>query len=700
MEHQTKLTNQAITVKQQIGNREIFLTTGNLAKQSNGAVVISCGDTILLATAVMSKTPREGADFFPLIVEYSEKMYSAGKIPGGFFKREARPSVNATLTARLIDRPIRPCFPKDFFHDVQVVITVLSYDKSFSPEFMGIIGASAALSVSDIPFSGPIGAVRVGMVDDNYIVNPSYEEMEKSKLEIIVAGNKDAILMVEASGEEVSESDILEAITFAHDYIKESITLQESLVEKAGKEKVVLPLEEKDADLEKAIRDFMGNTIEQDLIGHKSAIEELLKKLEQDVLDKFVDPEKGNEAQVKKIFSELKKDQIRKTVIKKKVRPDGRAFNEIRPIACETGLLPTTHGSALFTRGETQSLATVTLGSADDEQIEDGLMKTFKKRYYFHYNFPPFSVGEVGFFRTGRRELGHGALAERALKPVLPEFERFPYTLRIVSEILESNGSSSMASVCAGSLSLMDCGVPIKASVSGIAMGLLIEGNDYVILSDIQGLEDHYGDMDFKVAGTSKGITALQLDIKVSGLTKDILKQALTQANAGRLFILSKMDQTIAVPREKLSPNAPQIEYISIDPEKVGMVIGPGGKMIRSIEEATNANIVITDGTSGSVCIFAENFDSLEKAKNMIIMLVKEVEAGEVYEGRVTKIMNFGAFVELVPGKEGLMHISTLSKRRVNHVEDVLEVGQIVTVKVKEIDSQNRINLVPLNPFD
>lgn len=684
-----------------IAGREVTISSGKLARQANGAVELRCGNTVLLATAVMSKAPREGIDFFPLTVEFSEKMYAGGRIPGGFFKRETRPSNWATLTARLVDRPIRPCFPGGFHHDVQVVITTLSYDPEVLLEGLAVVAASAALSVSDIPFQGPVGAVTVGCVDGILVVNPSEAQLLTSTLEIVVAGTKEAILMVEAGASEVSESLILSAISVGHQAIKETIVLQESLALECAKSKLVWQPKAQDAEWVARIRAEIGSKIENRMrSGNKQEIEAFLTQLEAETLQAVAGEDPDQLAVAKPVFSKIKKELIRKTIITHRVRPDGRALDEIRPIEGEVGLLPSTHGSALFTRGETQSLSVTTLGTANDEQLEDGLVDSEKKSYYFHYNFPPFSVGETGAFRTGRRELGHGALAERALRPILPKSESFPYTIRVVSEILESNGSSSMASVCAGTLSLMDCGVPITSPASGIAMGLLIEGNDYVILSDIQGLEDHYGDMDFKVAGTVQGITALQLDIKVGGLSEKILTEALAQAKAGRLHILSRMLEVLSATRGIVSPNAPKIEYVMIDPEKVGVIIGPGGKMIRKIEEESGASVIVSDGTSGQVCISAGNQAALDSAKRMILGLAKNVEAGEVYEGKVTKIMAFGAFVEVVPGKEGLMHISTLTNRRLGSVDEVLRVGQVLSVRVREIDSQNRINLVPVTLLD
>jgi polyribonucleotide nucleotidyltransferase len=692
------MINKLVSASADIAGKGISLETGVMAKQANGSVTVRAGDMVLLATATMAKNARENLDFMPLTIEYSEKMYAAGKIPGGFFKREARPSTNATLIARLIDRPLRPSFPKNVNREVQVVITMLSYDPSVVPDFLSIIAASAALSLSDIPFNGPIGAAIVGLEKGQLIANPDSETLKTCDLNIIVAGTKEAVLMVEAGANEVSEEIVLEAIQLAHKHIKESIELQENLVGKMGKEKVVLPEPKNNDEIESKIRELVSNKIENSFkAGNKKQTEDFLCELEVSSLALF-DQESEEELNLaKKCFAKIKKEKIRSLIIEQKIRPDGRKVDEIRPIEIELGILPSVHGSALFTRGETQSLTATTLGSAMDEQIIDGLNDNYKKRYYFHYNFPPFSVGEVGFFRTGRRELGHGALAEKALIKVLPDHDSFPYTLRIVSEILESNGSSSMASVCAGSLSLMDCGVPIKSAVSGIAMGLLIENDSYVVLSDIQGLEDHYGDMDFKVAGTADGITALQLDIKVAGLSNEILKNALSQAKEGRLYILDKMVQAISAPREELSAKAPKIGSITIDPEKVGLVIGPGGKMIRRIEEESGATVVVKDGDTGNVSIAAKSQESLDKAKNMIYILTKELVAGDIFEGKVSRVTNFGAFVEILPGKDGLLHISKISKNRIEKVEDVLNVGDLIKVKINEIDKQNRINLVPVD---
>ena len=686
-----------ISVEQQIGDKAFSLNAGKLAKQANGSVTLKVGNTVILATACMSKSPKEGIDFLPLTVEYTEKMYAAGKIPGGFFKRETRPSTDETLIARLVDRPLRPSFPSNFHNDVQIIINVISHDPEVVTEPLTIIAASAALSISDIPFNGPIGAVNVGYKDGNFIFNPTTSELNESELNLTIAGTKEAILMVEASANELTEETLIAAILEGHNYIKDSIKLQEQLQTKTQKEKISLPEGNPEYEsYETKITEFLGDKINKGLTesNNKKDVEELLKDIETSVMEAFVDEEKENEIIVNRVFNKIKKHQIRQTILSQRIRVDGRKPDEIRPINSEVTLLPSAHGSALFTRGETQSLGTVTLGTSSDEMITDGLNETERRKYYFHYNFPPFSVGEVGMLRTGRRELGHGALAQKALTAVLPDLEKdFPYTVRIVSEILESNGSSSMASVCSGSLALMDCGVPIKAPVSGIAMGLLLDGNDHIILSDIQGLEDHYGDMDFKVAGTEKGITALQLDIKISGLSEEILKESLNQAKDGRLFILNKMKEVLTKPNETLSPNAPKIHSLSINPDKVGTIIGSGGKMIRKLEEESGATITINDNNKGEVLIFSPNQTNLDKALKYITLLIKDPEIGDTFSGKVIKTVTFGAFIEIAPGKEGLLHISKISSERVNKVEDFLNVGDIIDVKIANIDHQNRINL-------
>ncbi len=687
------MTHNAIAT---INGKEVTLETGALARQANGSVVLRCGDAVLLATATMAKGPRDGADFFPLTIEYLEKMYSSGKIPGGFFKRETRPGTGATLTARLIDRPIRPLFPNEFMTEVQVVITVLSHDVAVDPEALSITAASAALTVSDAPFQGPVGATLVCEVDGELVANPSSEDSARATLHLMVAGTKDAVLMIEAGAHEVSEDRIIEGIQLAHESIREFVALQEELQSKAGKEKKVFEAAPIDAALKSQIETIMGNQIESNMqSGNKQEVDAFLSQLEETVLEQCVSEDGENKGEVKRIFGKIKKDQIRQTILRQKVRPDGRQLDEIRPISIRLKDLPSAHGSAVFTRGETQSLGVVTLGTSNDEKIDEGLTETVRQKYFFHYNFPPYSVGECGFVtRTGRRELGHGALAQRALEPILPAYESFPYTLRIVSEILESNGSSSMASVCSGSLSMMDCGIPIKSAVSGIAMGLLIDDQGFVVLSDIQGLEDHYGDMDFKVAGTDKGVTALQLDMKVAGLSADILRQALAQAKTGRLHILGKMNEAIDAPREQLSPNAPKIDFIMIDPEKVGTLIGPGGKMIRKIEEDTGASVVVDDGSAGRVSISAPNQEKMDHAKNMIDMLVRDFKEGDRMKAKVTKIVNFGAFVDLGgSGQEALLHISKIADKRIDRVEDYLELGQALDVEVDEVNGNGKISV-------
>tara|TARA_B100000427_G_scaffold329523_1_gene346091 strand:+ start:348 stop:2459 length:2112 start_codon:yes stop_codon:yes gene_type:complete len=691
------MNESEFSVESVIANKSIQIKSGKMAKQANGSITLQVGNTIILATACMSKQPKEGIDFLPLTVEYTEKMYSAGKIPGGFFKREARPSTDETLIARLIDRPLRPSFPKGFHNDIQIIINVISHDPAVVTEPLTIIAASAALSVSDIPFNGPIGAVNVGYVNNSFIFNPTADELSNSDLNLTIAGTKDAILMVEASANELTEEQLITAILEGHDYIKQSITLQEELQSKTKKEKISLPEPAEELkEYETKITEFLGNKISNGLTEstNKQEVEDTLKAIENNVNETFINDEKDNESVVSNVFNKIKKNQIRQTILEKRIRVDGRKPNEIRPISSEVSVLPSVHGSALFTRGETQSLGAITLGTNTDEMIVDGLGETKRKKYFFHYNFPPYSVGEVGMIRTGRRELGHGALAQKALEAVLPDLEKdFPYTLRIVSEILESNGSSSMASVCSGSLALMDCGVPIKAPVSGIAMGLLLDGDDYIILSDIQGLEDHYGDMDFKVAGTEKGITALQLDIKISGLSEKILKESLNQAKEGRLSILNKMKEVISRPNENLSENAPKIHTLSVNPDKVGTIIGSGGKMIRKLEEESGATITINDNNKGEVLIFSPNQTNLDKALKYITLLIKDPEVGETFTGKVTKTVAFGAFIEIAPGKEGLLHISKISKDHVKRVEDHLNVGDTITVKIAAIDNQNRINL-------
>lgn len=685
----------AHTYEMDLAGRKLILETGRLAKQADGAVFVRYGDTCVLVTAVASKEPREGIDFFPLLVDYEERLYAAGKIPGGFIKREGRPGEAATLSARMIDRPIRPLFPEGFRNDVQVVATVMSVEPDCAPNITALIGASAALSISDIPFYGPIGGVIVGKVDGQLVINPTAKQQEISDLHLVVAGTRDAILMVEAGANELPESEILDAIMFGHEEIKRIIELQDRMVAEIGKPKREVALYSVPAEVEQAVREYATADLaaalrNADKLEREDKTEEVKARTLlhfQEVLgENFV------EKDVKTVLDKIMKEEVRKMIVVEHTRPDGRALDEIRPITCEVGVLPRVHGSGLFTRGQTQVLTAVTLGAVSDEQILDDLTLEESKRYIHHYNFPPYSVGEVRPMRgPGRREIGHGALAERALVPVIPPESEFPYTIRLVSEVLESNGSTSQASVCGSTLALMDAGVPIKKPVAGVAMGLVKHGDGFSILTDIQGLEDALGDMDFKVAGTRDGVTAIQMDIKIRGLSKEILTAALEQARKGRLFILDKMLEVIPEPRPDLSPYAPRIITMEIDPEKIRDVIGPGGKTIRKLIEETGTTIDIED--DGRVFILASDPEVGRKAKERIESLTRDVEVGAVYTGKVTRIMNFGAFVEILPGKEGLVHISELAHERVGKVEDVVKVGDEVKVVVSEIDSMGRINL-------
>ncbi|NLK63069.1 MAG: polyribonucleotide nucleotidyltransferase [Fusobacteria bacterium] len=687
-------------VERNIAGRKLKLSTGKIARQTHGAVLVEYGETVLLATAVRSEVAKEGIDFFPLTVDFIEKYYSSGKIPGGFYKRETKPSTKATLTARLIDRPIRPLFPEGFYNDVQIVITVLSYDEKNTPDYLGIIGASAALTISDIPFLGPVAGVIVGYKDGNFILNPTPEELLESDIELSVAGTKDAIMMVEAGANEVSEETMLEAIKFGHEAIKEIISLQEEFQNIAGKEKLEVIAQSFNEEIVNYVNQYRDNLEKAILtIGKQNQAEAVanlksivVEKYENDNIDKIESEEyEFNLSELKNYFEELMKQLVRETIVQKHFRTDGRKLDEVRPIAIETGVLPIPHGSALFTRGETQALVVTTLGTKEDEQIVDGLDAEERKKFFLHYNFPQYSVGEIGFLRgPGRRELGHGNLAERALSYVIPSGEDFPYTIRVVSEITESNGSSSQASICGGSLSLMAAGVPIKSAVSGIAMGLIKEGNDYAILSDIMGLEDHLGDMDFKVAGTKKGITALQMDIKIKGINEEIMKNALEQANSGRMHILNLMNQAISKPNE-LSEKVPRMQVINVNPKFIAEIIGPSGKNIKSIIEKTSAKIDIDD--TGKIVIFADSKENIEKAVSLISIHSFEPKVGDVFDGRVVRITKFGAFVELAPGKDGLVHISEISHARVKTVEEVLKIDEIIKVKVKEIDENGKINL-------
>ena len=681
-----------------LGGRPLIIENGVLAKQANGSALVRYGDTVVLVATVMSDKPREGIDFFPLLVDYEERLYAAGKIPGSrFIKREGRPSENAILAGRSIDRSVRPLFPEGFRLDVQVVATVLSVDKDNSPDTTAMIGASCALHISDVPFAGPIAGVHVGLIDTQYIINPTVAQSEQSRMNIIVAGTADAIMMVEASANEVPEDIILEGILFGHEEIKRLTAFIEKIRSEIGLPKlefVPRPVSEELRDIVTGYAaECMAEAIKTaDKAERQTALDNVkaAAHLHFETVFGAAYQEKAKEIEI--ILDAVIKDEVRKMIAISKLRPDGRNVDEIRPISCQVGLLPRTHGSGLFTRGQTQVMTVVTLGTASESQILDGLEEEETKRYIHHYNFPGFSVGEIRPMRgPGRREVGHGALAERALLPVIPSEDQFPYTIRLVSEVLESNGSSSQASVCGSSLALMDAGVPIKSPVAGVAMGLVKYGDDITILTDIQGLEDHLGDMDFKVAGTQQGVTSIQMDIKVKGIDKKVLQSALQQARKGRLFILDRMAEAIDAPRQDLSPFAPRMITIEIDPDRIRDVIGPGGKMIRKIIEETGATIDIED--DGRVFIASIDREAGEKAVEIIRRLTKDVQVGETYLGRVVRIMGFGAFVELSPGKEGLVHISQLAKERVAKVEDVINIGDEILVKVIEIDKQGRINL-------
>jgi len=674
--------------------RKLTVEIGEVAKQANGSVLVRYGDSVVLCTATASSEPKT-VDFFPLTVNYEERLYAVGKIPGGFIKREGRPSEKAILASRLIDRPIRPLFPEGFRNDVQVVSMVLSVDQDCSTEMAAMFGSSLALTISDIPFQGPIAGVVVGRIDGEFVINPTVEQAEKSDMHLSVAGTKYAINMVEAGAKEVPEEVMLEAIMFGHEEIKKLIQFQEEIQQKVGKEKMEVVLFEIDAEIEKAVRELCETEMKAAIqVQEKLAREEAIENVKKEVLAKYEEEEADEETikQVKAVLDKLVKEEVRRLITVEKIRPDGRKVDEIRPLSSSVGVLPRAHGSGLFTRGQTQALSVCTLGALGDVQILDGLGLEEEKRFMHHYNFPPFSVGETGPIRgPGRREIGHGALGERALEPVIPSEKEFPYTIRLVSEVLESNGSTSQASICGSTLALMDAGVPIKAPVAGIAMGLVKSGEHYTILTDIQGMEDHLGDMDFKVAGTAKGVTALQMDIKIDGLSKEILQEALEQAKKGRLQILEHMLKTIDKPRETLSPYAPKILTVMINPEKIGDVIGPSGKTVKKIIEETGVKIDIEQ--DGTVYISSTDEKMNEKAKQIIENIVREVEVGQIYLGTVRRIEKFGAFVEIFDGKDGLVHISELAEERVGKVEDVVKIGDEILVKVIEIDKQGRINL-------
>ncbi len=676
-----------------ISGRKLVIETGKVAKQADGAVTVQYGDTMVFAAVVASREPKEGQDFFPLTVDYREKAYAAGKIPGGYFKREGRPSEKEILTARLIDRPLRPLFPEGYFNEVQIMVMALSYDGENDPDVLGVVAASAAVMLSPIPFDNPIAAARVGRVAGQFVANPTSQQLDESDLNVVVAGTKGSIIMVEGGAKEVSEADMIAALAFGHEQVKILIGMIEELRSAAGKPKEKVTPPEIDANLVKRVKELAtGRIAAANKIHDKAGREAEVGKIADEVGAALAEEFPEQEEKIAKVLERIEQADLRRAIIEEKRRADGRGPADIRPVSCEIGFLPRTHGSALFTRGQTQSLAAVTLGTKMDEQKIDDLEGESYKSYMLHYNFPPFSVGEVRPLRgPGRREIGHGALAERAIQPVIPVEGTFPYTIRIVSDILESNGSSSMATVCSGSLALMEAGVPIKAPVAGIAMGLIKEGDKIEILSDILGVEDHLGDMDFKVTGTSAGVTAFQMDLKTAGISLAIMEKALAQAKTGRLHILGIMEKTISKPKPELSPYAPRIITIKIKPDRIGEVIGPGGKTIRAIVEQTGAKIDIDD--DGTVLIASVDGAAGQAAKEMIQRLVEEPEIGRVYEGKVRRIAAFGAFVEILPGQDGLIHISELDTKRVARVEDVLKLGDIVNVKVIGIDPEGKIRL-------
>ncbi|MBH5316591.1 polyribonucleotide nucleotidyltransferase [Paenibacillus sp. GSMTC-2017] len=682
-------------IEMTLGGRPLIIETGRLAKQANASVTVSYGETVILCTVTASKGPKD-LDFFPLTVNYEERLYAVGKIPGGFIKREGRPSEKAILSSRLTDRPIRPLFPEGFRNDVQIANIVMSVDQDCSPEIAAMIGTSAALTISDVPFSGPIGGVIVGRVNGEFVINPTVEQEQATDIFVVVSGTKDAIMMVEAEANEVSEAVMLEAIMFGHDAIKGIVTKIEELQAVAGKEKMEVKLHTVNEVVNADVRAFASaRLVEAIKTQEKHARQEAIDAVNSDAVAHFEEqyaetPELLSD--VKEVLYDIVKEEVRRLISHDKVRPDGRALEEIRAIDCDVSLLPRTHGSGLFTRGQTQALSICTLGAMGDVQILDGISPEETKRFMHHYNFPPFSVGEARPLRPpGRREIGHGALGERALSKVIPSEADFPYTIRLVSEVLESNGSSSQASICASTLAMMDAGVPIKAPVAGIAMGLIKDGDHFAILSDIQGMEDHLGDMDFKVAGTAEGVTAIQMDIKIAGINRAILEQSLEQARQGRLHILGKMNEIISTPRTNLSKYAPKILTLRINPDKIRDVIGAGGKIINKIIEETGVKIDIEQ--DGMVFIASSNEEMNQKAKAIIEGIVKEVVIGEIYLGTVKRIEKFGCFVEILPNKDGLVHISQLSSDRVAKCEDVVKIGDQITVKVTEIDQQGRINL-------
>lgn len=678
----------------ELAGRPLTFEMGELAKQANASVLVRYGDTVVLTAAVASKEPKD-IDFFPLTIGYEERLYAVGKVPGGFIKREGRPSEHAILAGRLIDRPIRPLFPDGFRNDVQVINYVMSVDHDNSPEIAAMIGSSLALSISDIPFEGPIAGVVVGRINGEFVLNPTVEQLEQSDIDLTVAGTKDAVNMVEAGAKEVPEEVMLEAIMFGHDAIKEIIRFQEQIVAEIGKEKMELNLYEIDPAINTRVREMAeADMLKAIQVVEKHARQEAIDAVNARVIDVFEQEEVTEKElkQVKEVLNKIVKEEVRRLITDEKVRPDGRQIDEIRPLSSRVDLLPRTHGSALFTRGQTQALSICTLGALNEHQMLDGLEVEETKRFMHHYNFPPFSVGETGRYGApGRREVGHGALGERALKQVMPSAKDFPYTVRLVSEVLESNGSTSQASICASTMALMAAGVPIKAPVAGIAMGLVKKGDNYTVLTDIQGMEDHLGDMDFKVAGTAQGVTALQMDIKIEGLSREILEEALQQAKVGRMQILNHMSSTISSTREDLSAYAPKIKVMTIKVEKIRDVIGPGGKQINEIIDKTGVKIDIEQ--DGTVYILHDKTENINQAMAMIEDIVREVEIGKIYLGKVVRIEKFGAFVEIFPGQDGLVHISQLAEERVAKTEDVVNIGDQIYVKVTEVDDRGRVNL-------
>jgi polyribonucleotide nucleotidyltransferase len=679
-------------VQIKINNTSLTIETGKVAKQADGSVVVRCGGTMVLSTAVASRTAMEGRDFLPLTVEYRERAYAGGRIPGGFFKREGRPDEKETLTCRLIDRPLRPLFPKGFRNEIQIINLVISADSENDPDVLAMIGSSAAMALSGIPFAGPVGAVRVALVDGKLVANPTYKQVAASPLELVMAGNEDAILMVESGGKEISEEQMLEALAFGHERCKELTRIQKDLVARAAKPRWAFEPAGVDPALQARVKELASAKVAQALSVHeKQARAKALDAIFEEIFA-AVGGDETQRAKVREAFEKVEKGEVRRLIVDKGIRVDGRSVKEVRPIWSEVEYLPRAHGSALFTRGETQALVSATLGTKDDEQKIESFEGNGYRRFMLHYNFPSFSTGEVKRFGTaGRREIGHGALAQRAVEAVLPTREEFPYTIRVVSDILESNGSSSMATVCGASMALMDAGAPLKAPVAGIAMGLVKEGDKVGILTDIMGSEDHYGDMDFKVAGTEKGITALQMDIKIGGVSVDIMRQALAQAKEARLHVLGKMAEVIKGPRAELSPNAPRVLTIQIRPEKIREIIGPGGKVIRGIQEKTGAKIDVED--DGKVTVFSPSAEAAQMAIGIIQDICREAELDRIYVGKVKSIKEFGAFVEIIPGNEGLLHISQIAESRIRSVGDVLSEGDIVAVKVIEIDGNGKMRL-------